>query len=83
VNILVYYESFPTAPQAIEAEKKIKGWTRAKKIALIESRNRTWRDLSLDFESTDPTAPPVILSAAKGLGNGDNTRSGDPSLRSG
>jgi putative endonuclease len=81
VNILVYYESFPTAPQAIEAEKKIKGWTRAKKIALIESRNRTWRDLSSDF--TENPSSNVILSEAKDLGIGRNSRSGDPSLRSG
>jgi hypothetical protein len=81
VNILVYYESFPTAPQAIEAEKKIKGWTRAKKIALIESRNRPWRDLSSDF--TENPSSNVILSEAKDLGIGRNSRSGDPSLRSG
>jgi putative endonuclease len=81
VNILVYYESFPTAPQAIEAEKKIKGSTRAKKVALIESRNRTWRDLSSDF--TENPSSNVILSEAKDLGIGRNSRSGDPSLRSG
>jgi len=31
---------------AIEREKQIKGWLRAKKVALIESTNPTWRDLS-------------------------------------
>jgi putative endonuclease len=51
VNNLVYYETFPTAPQAIEAEKKIKGWTRAKKITLVEAQNPKWRDLAEDFES--------------------------------
>jgi putative endonuclease len=50
VNILAFFEAFPTAPQAIEVEKRIKGWTRAKKIALIEEHNPTWKDLSLDFE---------------------------------
>lgn len=35
VNQLVWFEEFPTATQAIEAEKRIKGWTREKKIALI------------------------------------------------
>jgi putative endonuclease len=30
-------------------EKQIKGWVRAKKIALIESLNPEWRDLSLDW----------------------------------
>jgi putative endonuclease len=46
VNRLVWCEAFPTALQAIEAEKRIKGWTRAKKIALIEDLNPQWRDLS-------------------------------------
>jgi putative endonuclease len=56
VNILVFYDVFPTAIEAIEAEKKIKGWTRAKKIALIESLNPTWRDLAEDFcDTTDAT----------------------------
>jgi putative endonuclease len=32
--------------RAIAREKQIKGWTRAKKIALIEKMNPTWIDLS-------------------------------------
>jgi putative endonuclease len=47
-NLLVWYESFPTAIQAIEAEKRIKGWTRWKKVALVESTNPNWKDLSKD-----------------------------------
>ena len=31
---------------AIRREKQIKGWLRVKKIALIESINRDWKDLS-------------------------------------
>ena len=31
---------------AIAREKQVKGWTRAKKIALIEKNNATWEDLS-------------------------------------
>lgn len=34
---------------AIEREKQIKGWRRAKKIALIEEFNPAWRDLSEDI----------------------------------
>lgn len=45
VTRLVWYESFPNAIQAIECEKKLKGWTRAKKIALIEKMNPVWDDL--------------------------------------
>lgn len=36
---LVHYESFEDVHRAIGREKELKGWTRAKKIALIESRN--------------------------------------------
>jgi putative endonuclease len=32
---LVYHEVFPDPNQAIALEKKLKGWTRAKKLALI------------------------------------------------
>ena len=32
---------------AIAREKQIKGWVRAKKVALIESHNPTWRDLAV------------------------------------
>jgi putative endonuclease len=43
---LVYYESFDDVHQAIGREKQLKGWTRAKKIALIESKNPRWEDLA-------------------------------------
>ncbi|WP_417610820.1 GIY-YIG nuclease family protein [Parasphingorhabdus sp.] len=33
---LVWSENFPTRYEALEAEKRIKGWTRAKKQALID-----------------------------------------------
>ena len=46
VDRLVFFEEFPNADQAIVNEKKLKGWTRAKKIALIERSNPTWVDLS-------------------------------------
>ena len=43
---LVYYESSPSAQDSIQREKQIKGWLRRKKIALIESANPEWDDLS-------------------------------------
>jgi putative endonuclease len=42
----VWYESFPDIEQAIEGEKRLKGWLRSKKVALIESQNPNWEDLS-------------------------------------
>jgi len=49
VNTLVYYEDTNDIGAAITREKEIKGWVRKKKVALINSVNPEWRDLSLDF----------------------------------
>ena len=43
---LVYYESLDDVHKAIGREKQLKGWSWAKKIALIESRNPRWDDLA-------------------------------------
>jgi putative endonuclease len=43
---LVYYEETNDVRIAITREKQIKGWLRTKKIALIESVNPDWKDLS-------------------------------------
>lgn len=46
INSLVYFELTESILSAIVREKQIKGWTRAKKIVLIESQNSLWKDLS-------------------------------------
>jgi putative endonuclease len=43
---LVWFEEYPDIRLAITREKQIKGWLRAKKIALIESLNPHWTDLA-------------------------------------
>ena len=43
---LVYCEGFDDVRKAIDREKQLKGWQRAKKIALIESLNPRWADLA-------------------------------------
>jgi putative endonuclease len=43
---LVYHASTNDVREAIAREKQLKGWTRAKKIALIEEMNPMWDDLS-------------------------------------
>ena len=45
--LLVYYETYPDALNAIAREKQLKGWTRAKKNTLIEVLNPQWEDLAL------------------------------------
>ena len=47
---LVYYESFSDVGDAIAREKHIKGWTRVKKINLIEAVNPGWHDLAGGME---------------------------------
>ena len=41
---LVYYENFSYVNDAISREKQIKGWSRAKKIELINSKNPDFDD---------------------------------------
>ena len=43
---LVYFEVLPDAPAAEAREFEIKGWTRAKKVALIQTANPRWADLT-------------------------------------
>ena len=43
---LVYHERFDDVRNAIDREKQLKGWARAKKIALIETLNPHWLDLA-------------------------------------
>jgi putative endonuclease len=44
VNKLVYYEVFDDVRAAIQREKQIKRWNRAKKVTLIEMKNPKWLD---------------------------------------
>jgi len=46
---LVHYESFADIRDAIAREKRIKGWLRGRKVALIEAGNPTWKDLAEDL----------------------------------
>ena len=46
VDKLVYFEDTSSSRAAIEREKQIKGWSRAKKNQLVESMNPQWNDLS-------------------------------------
>ena len=54
VTELVYFEAFGDIRIAIAREKQIKGWLRARKIALIESFNPHWRDLAAELQSPTP-----------------------------
>ena len=43
VTLLVYFETHAAITAAIAREKQLKGWRRAKKIALLERVNPGWR----------------------------------------
>jgi putative endonuclease len=49
VNRLVYFEETLSAISAFERERQIKGWSREKKLRLIESVNAGWLDLAGDW----------------------------------
>jgi len=57
VDRLVYFERFEDIRNAIEREKRIKGWLRIRKIALIVSVNPAWRDLSVEWYERHPFQP--------------------------
>jgi putative endonuclease len=58
---LVYFEVFQDVRAAIAREKELKGWVRRRKVALIESVNRTWDDLSpKHVQSMNPSAPSTL-----------------------
>jgi len=50
ITKLVYFEAGDNINEAIYREKQIKGWLRAKKVALIESINPNWDDMSASWD---------------------------------
>ena len=50
VHKLVYYEETGDVSVALQREKQLKGLTRSKKNALVESMNQDWDDLSAAWE---------------------------------
>ena len=50
VDRLVWFDSTDEPSTAIEWEKRIKGWRRDRKVALIEAANSSWEDLSYSWE---------------------------------
>ena len=49
ITNLVYYEVTNEIITAIQREKQLKGWMRNRKVALVESVNPIWKDLSEDW----------------------------------
>ena len=49
VTRLLYWESYDDVHKALTRETQLKGWTRAKKVALIVRRNPHWLDLASEW----------------------------------
>jgi putative endonuclease len=58
INRLVYFDVFSRPIEAIKREKRIKSLLRSRKIALIESSNPAWDDLSAEW-GLESSAKPV------------------------
>jgi putative endonuclease len=75
IGRLVYYEWTGSALGAIEREKQIKAWRRAKKIALLTKMNPTWRDSSKDFDGEAQDSSRVV-DASDSAANGNPVADG-------
>ena len=51
ITRLVYFEETGEVWAALAREKQIKGWVRRRKVAMIESANPTWEDLSANWDT--------------------------------
>ncbi len=51
---LMWFERYQDVSRAIAREKQLKGWSRAKKITLLEKTNPAWIDLSREWYDVEP-----------------------------
>jgi putative endonuclease len=49
IHRLVYFEEYADARLATTREREIKGWSRARKLRLIEGKNAGWIDLAAEW----------------------------------
>jgi predicted GIY-YIG superfamily endonuclease len=68
VTTLVYLAEFARIDDTIAWAKRVKGRSRAKKIALIEHRTQRWNDLTWVWYGDE--AAPAALSASRGDSHG-------------
>jgi len=88
LTVLSYYETWPDPASAIARETQLKGWTRAKKEALISALNPNWEDLAPSLFGEDslvvrrasstacPAASPPGYSAQNDIGEGARNGAG-------
>ncbi len=56
--VLVYHEEYSTRLEAMKREKQLKGWSRAKKEALINNNKEQLKTLSKSREKVQSQVPP-------------------------
>ncbi len=64
VDRLVHVEWTTDAYAAVTRERRLKGWTRARKLALVEEHNPAWCDLSAEWFAPPRSATQRDPSAA-------------------
>ncbi len=70
VDRLVYWESFQDVHRAIARETQLKNWVRRKKVALIESMNPEWKDLSREWYEEAGSSMKPEMQSPKGSSRG-------------
>ena len=75
---LAWSESFGTRDEAFTAERKVKGWSRAKKKALIEQDWSTVEMLSRRKQNGHSTPPPALRDAVHGTAPQDERHQREP-----
>jgi putative endonuclease len=75
IDRLVYFEETNDVNVAILREKQIKGWTRARKLVLINDANPAWQDLAAEwFADAALDSSPGFQPAQNDKGNAGPTR---------
>ena len=67
-RLLVHMENYLQISDAIAREKQIKGWSRAKKNALVESTNPKWQDLGATWYAASGFAS--VIQSRRSPGGG-------------
>lgn len=64
---LMWCEHFREVRDAIACEKRLKGWRRSKKVALIQENNPRWMDLAAEWFTGQHSEEIVRDSSLRGL----------------
>lgn len=62
ITTLVYFEVYTDRETAEKREQQLKGWSRSRKLELIESLNPTWSDLGFRFIYPEAKAVALLES---------------------